>query len=55
MKFPTQNTNPKGKPYKVHRDGNTTWLTTGERNAVSETIVHKTRAKAKNYMLNMSR
>lgn len=55
MKFKTQHTKPKGKPYKVHRDSNTTWLTTGDKNAVSEVIKHKTVAKAKAYMLSMSR
>lgn len=55
MKFKTQHINPKGKPYKVHRDGNTTWLTTGDRNAVSEVTQHATRAKAAAYMLSMGR
>lgn len=55
MKFRTQHTKPKGKTFKVHRDSNVTWLTSGDKNAVSEVIDHPTVAKAKEYMLSMSR
>lgn len=47
MKFKTQHITVKGTGFKLHRDGNTTWKTQGESNAVSETVVHESVAQAK--------
>lgn len=50
MKFPTQHVKRKGAKYVVHRDGATTWHTSGANNSVSNTIVHKSVSDAKEYL-----